>query len=83
MPRIYDKENNPLDYCNKCFPAELDFLAVANCLNDSETIKCKFCNKNFSGEGGCHYSYEADHPEYSDTDYCCVICHKKLHDSDY
>lgn len=82
MPRIYDKYNNPLDYCNKCFPAEIEFLSEENCLNEDHNKKCKFCNKNFSGEHGCHYEYEADHPEYSDTDYECAICDKKLYDSD-
>jgi hypothetical protein len=84
MPRIYDKYNNPRDYCNHCFPQnEKDFLRTQDCLDNNDDVKCKFCNKNFSGDNGCHYGYECDHPEYSDTDYCCVICGKKLHGHDY
>jgi len=82
MPRIYDKYNNPLDFCKECFPDEVEFLSFAECLNDDDEQLCETCDLNISGEDGCHYGYHEEHPPYSDTEYKCEECGEELTDND-
>ena len=84
MPRIYDKENNPLDYCRDCFPGEDVFLNEQGCWdNKNDMEKCRFCNLAY-GESDrcCHYGYNCDHPSYEDTEYECAECDCELTSED-
>ena len=84
MPRIYDKNNNPLDYCLDCFPDEEQFRTDEGCRDDKRDVgKCRFCNLGHSStEKSCHYSYNADHPPYEDTNYDCMECDCELTSED-
>lgn len=67
MPRIYDSESNPVDYCYKCFPK----------------TKAKAYAIHGGGEGpddrGDCFSYDAEHPDYGwCEDYECEKCGKVL-----
>lgn len=57
MPRIYDVDNNPHDFCNECFPDELDFEdGVNNGYNadhpdyddNPDIYKCEECEKQLT-----------------------------------
>jgi hypothetical protein len=74
MPRIYDSANNPIDFCRHCFP------------KDEAAAERQYGDVAKTGEGpderGNCFAYEAEHPDYSDTDYECEKCHKPLKDRD-
>jgi hypothetical protein len=70
MPRIYDSTSDPLDFCQRCFPSE-------------SVAKKRYANLGDGPDdrGNC-FEYNADHPDYSDTDYHCQTCNRKLGDRD-
>lgn len=70
MPRIYNKQSDPIDFCNKHFPNENDAIKKYDVGDDGP-----------DGRGDC-FAYEADHPDYDTTDYTCEICNKKLTSKD-
>ena len=73
MPRVYDSASNPLDFCRRHFPTE----------NEAET---EYGNVTKYGEGpddrGNCFGWDAEHPDYSDGDYTCTLCHKRLASKD-
>lgn len=85
MPRIYDKNGDPLDYCQDCFPDEEAFLEGEGCWDEKASEpKCKFCNKRRVelDNGGCGYSHNEDHPAYGHVNYTCHECGAELGESD-
>lgn len=66
MPRIYDSQSNPLDFCRACFP-------------DEETAARRYANRGDGpdGRGNC-FGFRDDHPAYEDEDYTCENCGKPL-----
>ena len=70
MPRIRASDNDPLDFCLKCFPeekhAEEDFGSVGD---------------GPDGRGNCYF-YDDDHPDYGGEDYHCRSCNKLLNSRD-
>lgn len=73
MPRIYNSASDPLDFCNECFPDEVEA--------EEEYGNTDITGEGPDGRGNC-YGYDEDHPSYSDTDYCCESCRKPLTDAD-
>ena len=71
MPRIYDSQSEPHDFCLRCFPKteELAFKKYGN-LGDGP-----------DGRGNC-FGYDEDHPPYAETDYRCQTCNKLLTEKD-
>ena len=73
MPRIYNSANDPLDFCQHCFP-------------DRETAEVEHGDVTISGTGpderGNCFEYEAEHPPYEDTDYTCEACRDLLAERD-
>lgn len=70
MPRIYTSNNDPLDFCRDCFPTEEEANAEYGDMGDGP-----------DGRGNC-FTYDADHPAYSDTDERCHSCRRRLTDRD-
>jgi len=70
MPRIYTSANDPLDFCTRHFPGERLARARYGSVGDGP-----------DGRGNC-FEYNAEHPDYSDTDYRCETCTCTLSDSD-
>ncbi len=71
MPRIFTSNNDPIDFCNKCFPAEEDMIAKYGNIGDGP-----------DGRGNC-FEYDAEHPNYADFgDYQCQTCRKRLKEKD-
>ena len=67
MPRIYDGESNPHDFCRRHFPTEV-------------TARLRFeAGEGPDNRGNC-FGYNDDHPDYEDTDYRCEErgCNKPL-----
>lgn len=62
MPRIYDKDGDPWDYCVLCFPSEEETHSMFLC---GET------GLNYATGGS---SYDAEHPLYEKVDYHCDRC---------
>ena len=71
MPRIYDSQSNPIDFCLSHFPSEgFAFKKYGNVGDGPD------------GRGNC-YDYNSDHPDYADSDhYTCEKCHKRLTERD-
>lgn len=67
MPRIYASNNDPIDFCRKCFPVD-EAVAVAAYGNKGDGP---------DGRGNC-FEHDADHPDYNGEDYHCVRCQKRL-----
>jgi len=67
MPRIYTSCSDPLDFCKKHFP-KTEAIAFK-----------KYGGKEDGpdGRGDC-FGYDCEHPDYSDTDYTCVVCDRPL-----
>ena len=67
MPRIYDSQSNPLDFCKRCFPKteEMAFALYGN-LGDGPDDR-----------GNC-FGYDDEHPPYEETDYRCAACKRRL-----
>jgi len=70
MPRIYTSANDPLDFCNRCFPSEVTADRRYGSVGDGP-----------DGRGNC-FSYHADHPDYDGTGYRCHTCRKRLTEND-
>lgn len=67
MPRIFTSQNDPLDFCAKCFPSEQTAWDRYRTLGDGP-----------DGRGNC-FGYNEDHPAYEDDDnYYCELCNKRL-----
>lgn len=73
MPRIYTSCSDPLDFCKGCFPSEAEATAEYG-----DTAKT---GTGPDGRGNC-FDFDADHPEYSDTDYTCESCGRRLRSRD-
>jgi hypothetical protein len=71
MPRIYTSDNDPLDFCQHCFPKTEDaaFEEYGNVGDGPD------------GRGNC-FGYDAEHPDYVTEGYCCHICKELLQDGD-
>ena len=65
MPRIYDGNSDPYDYCLRCFPSE------------AQAVKKHGAGEGPDGRGNC-FSYNDDHPDYDGEDYKCEKCRKSL-----
>lgn len=70
MPRIYTSANDPLDFCAQCFVAEQEADEMYGDVGQGP-----------DGRQNC-FEYDADHPGYEDTGYCCAACGKLLEASD-
>lgn len=70
MPRIYTSANDPLDFCNECFPNEGWANVDYNDVGDGP-----------DGRGNC-FEYNAEHPPYQGTDYVCHACRRPLGEED-
>lgn len=73
MPRIYRSDDEPLDFCKRCFPSEADA--------EEEYGDVERCGEGPDGRGNC-FGYNSAHPPYSETDYRCHDCNKPLTDRD-
>jgi hypothetical protein len=72
MPRIYDSNSGPFDYCIGCFPDEAD----------AEELH-KFAVPNTANDGrGCCFDHGSDHPPYDCDDYTCHDCGTTLTEED-
>jgi hypothetical protein len=70
MPRIYDGNSDPHDFCLRHFP------------QTEEKARKRFgAGEGPDNRGNC-FGYNAEHPPYSDTDYGCEMCGKRLTDND-
>jgi len=65
MPRIYDSSNEPLDFCKKHMPTETEALLSYGDVNKT--------GEGPDGRGNC-FGYDAEHPDYQDEDYECIVC---------
>lgn len=70
MPRIRTSANDPLDFCQNCFPDEgwaiEEYGDVGNGPDD---------------RGNC-FVYDDDHPPYENEDYKCCKCGEQLTEYD-
>jgi hypothetical protein len=73
MPRIYASNSDPIDYCRRCFPQDYALGYVLHGLVET--------GAGPDGRGDC-FGYDCDHPEYTDTDYDCHKCGKRLTSAD-
>ena len=73
MPRIYNSESEPLDFCRDCWQY----------LDDEETAAEEHGGRETGpdGRGDC-FAFDAEHPPYSECDYTCEDCNKLLTDKD-
>lgn len=70
MPRIYDSGNDPLDFCQICYP-ETEEIAESLFGDVTKT------GEGPDGRGNC-FGYDAEHPPYEETNYTCNVCHARL-----
>lgn len=70
MPRIYTSANDPIDFCQDCFPSESNALDEYGDVGDGPDER-----------GNC-FGYDEDHPPYENEDYKCAECHKELTEED-
>lgn len=58
MPRVYTSDNDPIDFCENCFP-------------DRGGARMRFAHLGDGpdGRGNC-FSYDVEHPPYTDEDRC-------------
>lgn len=73
MPRIYRSDNEPLDFCKRCFPKEAEA--------EEEYADVSAWGEGPDKRGNC-FAYGAEHPPYSETDYTCLNCAKLLSERD-
>lgn len=68
MPRIYDSESNPVDYCRKHFPK-----------TEAKAYAIHGGGEGPDDRGDC-FAYDAEHPDYPDDPemYRCYVCGKEL-----
>ncbi len=71
MPRIYTSRNDPVDFCQKCFPKS-EAAATEQFANMGDGP---------DGRGNC-FDYDAFHPDYDGNDYRCCDCGRLLTDKD-
>jgi hypothetical protein len=71
MPRIYDSQSNPVDYCAAHFP-KTEAHAFAKHGDEGDGP---------DGRGNC-FGYDAEHPPYNDEfmNYRCHTCKCRLVD---
>lgn len=70
MPRIYTSQSDSLDFCKRCFPNETTATRRYSNLGDGPDSR-----------GNC-FGWDAEHPDYSDTDYRCEVCGERLFDTE-
>jgi len=70
MPRIYTSANDPLDFCDKHFPSEMEALDLYSDVGEGP-----------DGRGNC-FDWGASHPDYSGQGYKCHVCKKELTEED-
>lgn len=70
MPRIYASNNDPYDFCVKCFPHEDEAQELYGKLGDGPDDR-----------GNC-YGYDEGHPPYEGEDYHCENCKRLLTEAD-
>jgi len=68
--RIYTSDNDPLDFCQKCAPTEVEAIKKFGNMGDGP-----------DGRGNC-FAYDAEHPPYGDDDYYCNSCGRILEEGD-
>lgn len=72
MPRLYNSANEPMDFCRVCWE------------DDEQWMRDEYNTEGEEGpdkRGDC-WSFNCDHPFYSDTDYRCESCDRRLSDDD-
>lgn len=71
MPRIRNSENDPIDFCLKCFP------------KDEQKAFEKYGGRETGPDnrGDC-FCYDDDHPPYEFENYTCTKCNKLLTEKD-
>lgn len=72
MPRIYDGESNPHDFCRRHYPK-----------TEEAARRIYGRGEGPDGRGNC-FGYDAEHPDYEGEDYHCDIrtCRKVLTERD-
>lgn len=70
MPRVFSSNNDPLDFCQECFPTE-----------DEAYLQFGDMGGGPDGRGNC-FAYDAEHPTYDGEGYCCFECSQPLDESD-
>lgn len=66
MPRICASNNDPIDYCQKCYPDEQTAFDEFGDIGDGP-----------DGRGNC-FCMDPEHPDYDDCDYRCHDCGRRL-----
>jgi len=69
MPRIYTSASNPIDFCSRHFPNQLNALKKYGNVGDGP-----------DGRGNC-FGYDAEHPPYDGEGYRCHTCNCVLSDA--
>lgn len=70
MPRIYTSASDPLDFCMRCFPDEIEAKAQYGNVGDGPDER-----------GNC-FGWDCAHPDYAAEDYRCHKCNKRLKEID-
>jgi hypothetical protein len=70
MPRIYNKEGHPFDYCKFCMLSE-----------EQAEIEHNHDKLIFTPDNG-GFGYDSEHPEYEYTEYKCDECEDELTEAD-
>lgn len=70
MPRIYASNNDPYDFCQRCFPSEKKAKEEYGDLGDGP-----------DGRGDC-FEYDTDHPDFGGDSYKCCECGRELKERD-
>lgn len=70
MPRVYASDNDPLDFCRRCYPLE----------REAEELYGR-CGDGPDGRGNC-FGFDAEHPPYEGEDYICQRCGARLRAKD-
>ena len=68
MPRIYASNNDPCDYCQKCYP-------------DEGSVTWHRLMNSGDNRGNC-FEPDAEHPPYDEMNYDCQACGKPLTSKD-
>lgn len=68
--RVYTSANDPLDFCKRCTPTQIQALARYGSIGDGPNAR-----------GNC-FAYDEDHPDYLDSGYRCEHCKRELADDD-
>lgn len=70
MPRVYTSSNDPLDFCQRCFPKEEEAFERFADLGDGP-----------DNRGNC-FAWDAEHPAYDFDEYRCHDCRRLLTEND-